>query len=224
MDDDQFSVRAVDVWKSYDGEHYVLSGINLTLQPKEIVLIRGRSGSGKTTLLNLLGCLDKPSKGDIYLNGHDTAKLTRRKLADVRLHTIGIVFQSHNLLEELSVMENVLLPLKIARREDADERALKLLENFDIQELAEKMPNGISGGEQQRVAIARALANEPKLLIADEPTASLDLENSDIVMDAFKKANEMFDTTVIIASHDPVIEEHVHRIFNLRGGRLEVEE
>jgi putative ABC transport system ATP-binding protein len=223
MEDDQFSVRAVDVWKSYDGDKYVLSGINMTLQPKEIVLIRGRSGSGKTTLLNLLGCLDKPSKGDIYLNGYDTATLSRRKLADVRLYTIGIVFQSHNLLEELTVLENVLLPLKIAHRDDADERALKLLDNFDIQHLADKMPNGISGGEQQRVAIARALANEPKLLIADEPTASLDLDNSDVVLGAFKKANELFGTTVVIASHDPVVEGHVNRVLNLKKGMLEVE-
>ena len=223
MVDDQFSVRAVDVWKSYDGENYVLKGINMTIHPKEIVLIRGRSGSGKTTLLNLLGCLDKPSKGDIYLNGYDTAALSRRKLSEVRLYTIGIVFQSHNLLEELTVEENVLLPLKIAHREDAEERTHKLLDGFDIQELGGKMPNEISGGEQQRVAIARALANEPKLLIADEPTASLDLDNSGVVLDAFKKANQLFGTTVVIASHDPVVEGHVHRMFNLRKGGLEVE-
>jgi len=213
-------VKVVDVWKNYGGGKYILQGINFEARPREMVLIRGRSGSGKTTLLSLLGCMDTPSKGDIYLNGYDVAKLKQRELAEIRLRKIGFVFQSHNLIEDLTVEENVLLPMKIAGSHDGMARVRELLRQFDILPLAKKRPNEISGGERQRAAVARALANNPSILLADEPTASLDLDNCEIVVDAFKVANRRFGATVIIASHDPMLEEPIKRWYRLRAGKL----
>jgi ABC-type lipoprotein export system ATPase subunit len=136
------------------------------------------------------------------------------------LHKIGSVFQAHNLIGDLTVYENVLLPMKIAKWHDGDWRVKELLHTFDITKYSGKYPDEISGGERQRVAVARALANNPSVLLADEPTASLDLDNCDIVIDAFKKANREFGATVVIASHDPVVEDQVQRRHTLERGRL----
>jgi len=221
---ENFSVRTVDVWKTYDGRVDVLKGINLNINPGEMVLISGRSGSGKTTLLNLVGCIDAPTKGSIFLNGYDIAKLSEKKLADIRLHEVGIVFQSHNLLGDLNVYDNVLLPLKLAKDKNANKRVDELLSKFELTHLEDKKPNEISGGERQRIAIARALANNPSILLADEPTSSLDLENFDIVMQTFKRANEIFGTTVIIASHDTLIGDYVTRKYVLHNGKTIIED
>ena len=221
---ERLGVRAVDVWKSYDGRHDILKGIHLDIEPGQMVLIRGRSGSGKTTILNLIGCIDAPSKGSIFLNGYDTAKLPEKELARIRLHEIGIVFQTHNLLSDLTVIDNVFLPLRLAKSREGHKRAEELLRTFELGHLRDKKPNEVSGGERQRVAIARALANNPSILLADEPTSSLDLENCDIVMRAFKRANELFGATVVIASHDPIIEGYVTRTYVLRDGRTTAED
>lgn len=215
-----FTVKIKGVWKTYDGHRQILKGVNLIVEPEETILIRGRSGSGKTTLLSIIGCIDTPTKGNVFLNGCDATKLSQKELAKIRLHRIGIVFQSHNLIHDLSVFDNVLLPLKIAKSKDGVKRANKLLETFDILELANKKPAEISGGERQRVAIARALANNPSILLADEPTSSLDVDNCNIVTQAFKKANREFGTTVIIASHDLDLDNHVHRKYTLKEGQL----
>lgn len=219
----QMNIVVKDVWKTYDGKRQVLQGINLEIPPREIILIKGRSGSGKTTLLNLIGCIDVPTKGEIQLNGYDTARLSDKELANIRLHKIGTVFQSHNLIGDLTVYENVLLPMKIAKWHDGDWRVRELLNTFDLTKYSDKYPDEISGGERQRVAVARALANNPSVLLADEPTASLDLDNCDIVIDAFKKANREFGATVIIAAHDPVIESHVEKKYFLNRGELQEE-
>jgi putative ABC transport system ATP-binding protein len=216
----QMNIVLKDVWKTYDGHRHVLQGVNLEIEPRQMVLVKGRSGSGKTTLLNLIGCIDVPSQGEIQLNGYDTASMSDKELANIRLHKIGIVFQSHNLIGDLNVYENVLLPMKIAKWHDGDWRVKELLHTFDLTKYADKYPDEISGGERQRVAVARALANNPSVLLADEPTASLDLDNCDIVIDAFKKANKEFGATVVIASHDPVIETHVEKKFLLNRGEL----
>lgn len=215
------SVLIRDAWKTYDGERFVLKGVDMEVAPKSMVLIQGRSGSGKTTLLNLIGCIETPTRGEVWLNGQDVAKLSPRELAAVRLSKIGIVFQSHNLIDELTIGENVHLPLKIARNREGGRRVEELLGAFDIADLGDKRPSEVSGGEKQRAAIARALANNPTILLADEPTASLDLDNSSIVIDAFKKVNDLFDTTVIIATHDPIIIGHVDRVYQLERGHLE---
>lgn len=220
----QMDIVLKDVWKSYDSRKDILKGINMTIESNDMVLVKGRSGSGKTTLLNLIGCIDIPSKGNIYLNGYNTGELSEKELANIRLHKIGIVFQSHNLINDLTVFENVLLPMKIAKWHDGDWKVRELLKTFDLYEYSSKYPNEISGGERQRVAVARALANSPKVLLADEPTASLDIDNCDIVMEAFKKANKEFGATVIIASHDPVVEKHVEKKYYLERGSLREEE
>jgi len=216
----QMNIIINDVWKTYDGNRHVLRGVNLEIPPREIILIKGRSGSGKTTLLNLIGCIDVPTKGAIQLNGYDTASMSDKELANIRLHKIGIVFQGHNLITDLTVFENVLLPMKIAKWHDGNFHVQELLHTFDLERYANKYPDEISGGERQRVAVARALANNPSVLLADEPTASLDLDNCDIVIDAFKKANKEFGATVVIASHDPIVEEHVGTKYALNRGEL----
>jgi ABC-type lipoprotein export system ATPase subunit len=215
-----FTVKIQDLWKTYDGKKQILKGVNLTVEPEETILIRGRSGSGKTTLLSIIGCIDTPSKGSILLNGYDAAKLREKELAKIRLHRIGIVFQSHNLIHDLTVFDNVLLPLKIAKDKDGIKRAKKLLETFEIHDLAHMKPAEISGGERQRVAIARALANNPSILLADEPTSSLDMDNCNIVTKAFLKANKEFGTTVIIASHDLDLDNHGHTKYMLKNGEI----
>lgn len=217
----EMNIVLKDVWKTYDGKRDILKGVNLEVNPREIILIRGRSGSGKTTLLNLVGCIDVPTKGEIQLNGYDTARMSDKELANIRLHKIGIVFQSHNLINDLTVYENILLPMKIAKWHDGDWRVRELLHTFDLDRYSGKFPSEISGGERQRVSVARALANNPSILLADEPTASLDIDNCDIVIDAFKKANKEFGATVIIASHDPVFEDHVEKKFRLTRGEIQ---
>jgi len=215
-----FTVKIKDLWKTYDGQRQILKGVNLTVGPEEMILIRGRSGSGKTTLLSIIGCIDTPTQGNIFLNGTDATKLGQKELAKIRLHRIGIVFQSHNLIHDLTVFDNVLLPLKIAKSKDGTKSVNKLLKTFDILDLANMKPAEISGGERQRVAIARALANNPSILLADEPTSSLDMDNCNIVTQAFKKANKEFGTTVIIASHDLDLDNHVHTKYTLRDGQI----
>lgn len=215
-----FTVKIEDLWKTYDGKREILRGINLTVKPKEIILIRGRSGSGKTTLLSLIGCIDTPTKGSISLDGYDASKLSQKELAKIRLHHIGIVFQSHNLIHDLTVFENVLLPLKIAKHKDGAKRVNELLKTFELNKFAKKLPNELSGGERQRAAIARALANKPSILLVDEPTTALDQDNCNIVIDALKKANEEFGATVIIASHDPIIDDHVQKKYLLKAGKI----
>jgi ABC-type lipoprotein export system ATPase subunit len=212
------SVRVEGVWKTYDGSHYVLRDVNIEIPPGEFVLITGRSGSGKTTLLNLLGCMDVPSKGRICLNGFDTGKLSQRELAGARLRKIGMVFQTHNLIGDLNVMENVMLPMRIAGERNAKDRARKLLEAFELGGYSKRFPSEISGGERQRVAVARALANNPMVLLADEPTASLDEDNSRLVHDTFRMANRDFGTTVIIASHDRSTWRSVGTHYDLQKG------
>jgi ABC-type lipoprotein export system ATPase subunit len=216
----QTNVKVIDVWKNYNGTKNVLRGVNLDVQRKEMVLIRGRSGSGKTTLLNLVGCIDVPTKGEILLADQKTSSLGDSELSGLRLRHIGIVFQTHNLIADLTNSENIRLPLKIAKDKDADSKVKNLLSTFELEEIADSRPNEISGGERQRVAIARALANDPSILLADEPTSSLDLENCDIVMEAFATVQRDFDASIIIASHDPYIDSHCEKAYLLDGGRL----
>ncbi len=216
----EMKIVVKDVWKTYDGSRDVLRGVSLEIPPREMILIKGRSGSGKSTLLNLMGCIDIPTKGEIQLNGYATASLSDKELADIRLHRIGIVFQSHNLINDLTVYENILLPMKIAKWQGGDFRVKELLHSFGLEAYSDNYPDEISGGERQRVAVARALANSPSVLLADEPTASLDIDNCDIVIDAFKKANKEFGATVVIASHDPAVEGHVSTKYILERGEL----
>lgn len=216
----EFPVVVEQVSKSYDGVRDVVKDVDIRVAQGEMVLLWGRNGSGKTTLLNLVGCIDVPSSGKVIVAGKDTSELSPRQLARLRLRSIGHVFQHHNLIDDLTVEENVLLPLKIARDGEADAKAKSLLAAFELGTLAKKRPGEISGGESQKVAIARALANDPAILLADEPTASLDSKSCETVLDAFRRIREGFDATVIVASHDPLLYDHIEKKFFLFDGRL----
>ena len=212
-------LAATGVWKSYDGRADVLRGVTLEARAGEAVLIWGANGSGKTTLLSILGGLDVPSKGSVVLGGREIARLKESQLAKVRLHDVGFVFQTHNLIDDLTVEENVALPLRLAHR-PADPQVTDLLKVFDLSRLATRHPNEISVGEGQRVAVARALANGPKVILADEPTAALDAKGTAAVLDAFELARTSFQTALIVASHDPMLQGFRAEAYHLEDGTL----
>jgi ABC-type lipoprotein export system ATPase subunit len=212
-------VIAEAVSRAYD-DRDVLHDVTFTINPGELVALTGPSGSGKTTLLQLIGSLDSPTSGRILVDGVDVSEL--RRPAIFRRNTVGFVFQLHYLLPTLSVRENVELPMEAAhvpRRERID-RAKALLAEVGLAERAGAMPSELSGGERQRVAIARALANHPPLVLADEPTGSLDTVASRQVWKQLSEISTSRGTTVIIASHDPTLAEHANRALRLVDGRL----
>lgn len=212
-------LAATDLWKSYDGTSDVLRGVNLQIGPGEAVLIWGENGSGKTTLLSILGGLDIPTKGSVVLGGREISRLRESELATVRLHDVGFVFQTHNLIDDLTVEENVALPLRLARKA-ADSRVAELLDAFDLARLATRRPNEISVGESQRVAVARALANGPKVLLADEPTAALDAKGTAAVLEAFQLARSSFRAALVLATHDVEVKGLAADEYRLEDGTL----
>jgi len=210
---------ARDLWKSYDGRTDVLQGIHLEATAGEAVLVWGENGSGKTTLLSLLGGLDVPNRGQILIGGREITGLRESDLARVRLLEVGFVFQTHHLIEDLTVEENLALPLRLAKR-DPQARVRELLESFGLTKLASRRPDEISVGESQRVAIARALANGPKILLADEPTASLDSKGTTAALEAFRLARTSFGATEVIATHDSAVESLSTTQLRLQDGLL----
>jgi putative ABC transport system ATP-binding protein len=212
-------LAATGIWKSYDGAPDVLRDVSLQVQAGEAILVWGANGCGKTTLLSILGGLDIPTRGSIVLGGREIARLKESELAKVRLHEVGFVFQTHNLIDDLTVEENVALPLRLARR-PADARVEDLLQTFDLARLATRRPNEISVGEAQRVAVARALANGPRLILADEPTAALDAKGAAAVLAAFDLARNSFHAALIVASHDAVVPGLAAEAYHLEEGAL----
>src|SRR5438132_9072358 len=212
-------LKALDVWKSYDGRSDVLRGVSLAVDAGDAVLVYGPNGSGKTTLLSILGGLDVPTRGSVVLGGREIARLKESELSRVRLREVGFVFQTHNLIDDLTVEENVALPLRLARR-PADARVAELLQTFDLVRLATRRPNEISVGEAQRVAVARALANGPKVILADEPTAALDTKGTAAVLAAFELAREDFHAAVVVASHEPALPGFAGTSYHLEEGTL----
>ncbi len=218
-------VRVENVTKVYQDNGVpvdALRGINLTVSPGDFSVIAGPSGSGKTTLLNIIGTLDKPTEGKIFLDSEDVATKTRRELADIRLRKIGFVFQAYNLNPVLSALENVEFTMML-RGIDAGERkrrGLALLEELGIAELAHKRPNEMSGGQQQRVAVARAISNDPRLVLADEPTANLDSETAIKLLELMEKLNREERITFVFSSHDPQVIERAHRLLILKDGQI----
>src|SRR5213083_2847404 len=212
-------VRARDLWKSYDGRADVLRGVDLDVAAAEAVLVFGPNGSGKTTLLSILGGLDVPSRGSVTIGGREISHLKESALAKIRLHDVGFVFQTHNLIDDLTVEENVALPLRLARK-PSDVRVADLLATFQLAGLATRRPKEISVGEAQRVAVARALANGPKVILADEPTAALDANGTAAVLDAFQLAREDFHAAVIVASHEPTVPGFAGTSYHLEEGTL----
>lgn len=217
-------IELKDIWKTYylgDNTIDVLKGISFSVPKGEFVAIVGKSGSGKTTLVNQVGCLDSPSKGEIVLDGEDVSQLSESELAKVRGKKIGYVFQKFNLIKTLSSQENVELPMIFqgVSKEERSKKAKLLLETFDMGERLVNKPSELSGGQQQRVAIARALANEPEILLADEPTGNLDSKTGVVVMEYLQQLHAQ-GKTIILVTHDDKLSRCAQRIITLIDGKV----
>ena len=217
-------IRLEGVAKEYymgDVVVQALEGIDLEIQRGEFVSIMGPSGSGKSTLLNILGVLDQPSRGAYYLEGVDITQLRDGELAQIRNRHFGFIFQSYNLFPELTALENVMVPLMYAGRprRERRERAEALLVQVGMAHRLKHLPTQLSGGEQQRVAIARALANNPTLLLADEPTGNLATDQGAEIMTLLQELNQQ-GTTVVIVTHDPAVSAYGRRLLRLRDGKI----
>ena len=219
-------VQLEDIHKTYDsGEVPVLAvrGVTLGIGPGEFVAVMGASGSGKSTLMNLVGCLDRPTRGRYLLNGTDVAGLDRNQLADLRNRDLGFVFQGFNLLARTTARENVELPMLYGRRRFSSrgirERAMRSLDLVGLTDRADHFPSQLSGGQQQRVAIARALINEPQVLLADEPTGNLDSKTAVEIMGVFQRLNDQ-GITIVMITHELDIARYCKRSLIMRDGRL----
>ena len=202
-------------------EYPVLKGIDLEIKDGEFLALMGPSGSGKSTLLNIIGCLDRPTSGRFILQGMDISRTSDEELARIRREEIGFIFQTFNLIGRISVLQNVEIPMMLRGfpRAKRKNRAMELLQSVNIADRADFSPQNISGGERQRVAIARALANDPRIIIADEPTGNLDLKNSSEVMKILTQLNRE-GRTIIMVTHNSEITENCSRIIRLRDGRI----
>ena len=219
------TIRLENIHKTYDlGEIQVhaLRGISMEIQPGEFVAVMGASGSGKSTLMNIIGCLDKPTRGQYYLDGKDVSGLTKNELAKIRSHKIGFVFQQFNLLSRTSALENVELPTIYAGTPVAERerRAQEALNRVGLADRSGHFPSQLSGGQQQRVAIARALVNSPSLLLADEPTGNLDSRTSIEIMEILQNLNDEHGLTVVIVTHEPDIAQFSKRALEFRDGKM----
>jgi putative ABC transport system ATP-binding protein len=219
-------IQLSDVWKIYDlGEVQVeaLRGATVNIDQGEYVALMGPSGSGKSTLMNMLGCLDRPTRGSYLLTGEEVATMSRDQRARIRNQRLGFVFQNFNLLARTSALENVELPLLYARGVSARERRRRATDKLNLVGLADRMhhhPSQLSGGQQQRVAIARALVNEPAILMGDEPTGNLDSRTSSEIIGLFRQLNEEQKITVILVTHDQDVARHARRTIVLRDGQI----
>ncbi|MFN3682379.1 MAG: ABC transporter ATP-binding protein [Fimbriimonadaceae bacterium] len=218
-------VRTTNVVKVYgmgEAEVRALNGVSCEIYRGEYVSIMGPSGSGKSTLFNMIGGLDKPDEGSVFVNSVDIAQLTARELAFLRCHTIGYIFQTFNLITVRTALENVTLPMLFAgmQPDEADERGMMLLDLVGLQNRYHHRPNELSGGQQQRVAIARALANNPSIVLADEPTGNLDLRTGKEIIELLRRLNKEQGVTIISATHDLKMLDASDRIFHIRDGQL----
>ncbi|MDH4122250.1 MAG: ABC transporter ATP-binding protein [Deltaproteobacteria bacterium] len=200
-----------------------LRGVNLTLAEGEFSALVGPSGSGKTTLLNMIGALDKPTSGRVSLNGTDLTQLSGAKLSAFRLHQVGFVFQAYNLVPVLTALENVAFVMVLQGRppKEIEQRAMHYLERVELADLAHRRPKAMSGGQQQRVAVARALAAEPRLVLADEPTANLDTHTAFDLLDLMHELNREEKMTFLFSTHDQRVLERASRVISLHDGKIE---
>lgn len=221
-------VQAVDVERSFGSgtkRIEVLSNINLSIQPHNLIALRGRSGSGKTTLLNLIGALDSPSNGEIYIEGHPLSQYSDKQKAEIRRTKMGFIFQSFGLVPLMTVEENIEFALRIAGspRLDWSSRIKDAIELVGLTKRAKHRPYELSGGEQQRVAIARAIATKPAIILADEPTAELDSRMAFHIVNVFQELVRSKETTIIMTTHDPGILELVEHVFTLEDQKIAYE-
>jgi putative ABC transport system ATP-binding protein len=218
-------IRVKDVTKVYQvgGEEvHALRGVKLNVNGGDFVAIQGPSGSGKSTLLHIIGCIDRPTSGKVHLDELEVTSLSDRRLTKIRLKKIGFIFQQFYLIPTLNASENITLPMKEAgvRRGERIKRSKGLLEKLDILNRATHYPSQLSGGEQQRVAIARALANNPRLLLADEPTGELDSKNSQKIVDILKSLNRDEGITIVMVSHDDTVARQATRTVKMKDGKV----
>jgi len=220
------AVRMRDLTKVYqvgETEIRALSGVDLEIPVGQFVSIMGPSGSGKSTLLNVMGCIDTPTRGSLQIMGQEVSSLGDRELTAIRLNTIGFIFQQFYLIPTLNAIENVELPMREARvaKEERHGKARRLLDMVGLTNRLDHLPNQLSGGEQQRVAIARALANEPKILLADEPTGEVDSRTSDHILGILERLNREQGLTMVVVSHDPTVANRAPRRLTMMDGRIE---
>lgn len=216
-------VELQGVWKAYgQGEAllWALRGVDLTLEAGASLAITGPSGSGKSTLLHLMGCLDKPSRGSVRIDGEPTETLSDGKLSWIRRHKIGFVFQQFYLNESLTALHNVLLPLEMAKAKNRKEKAREALAWVGLEEKANSYPSQLSGGEQQRVAIARALVNSPQLVLADEPTGNLDSETTGKILALLSRLNVERNVGLVLVTHDETVADSARQRIRIRDGRI----
>ncbi len=211
------------IYKTGKIEVHALRDIDLEIESGEFLSFAGPSGSGKTTLLNLIGCLDKPTTGDIHINGTPTATFSKNQLADLRRKNIGFVFQSFNIIPVLTAFENVEFPLILTGKLNSAQRTElvdAILEEVGLAEMKGRRPNELSGGQQQRVAVARALVKEPILVLADEPTANLDSQTGENILRLMLELNEKRGTTFVFSTHDKMVMEYAKRLILLKDGAI----
>ena len=225
---DGIVIRTYNLWKTYvmgDQEIHAVSGVDIEIKRGEYVAIMGPSGSGKSTLMNLIGCLDTPTKGQYFINGHLVSEMTDDELARIRNKEIGFVFQTFNLLPRATALHNVELPLIYAGMSSAErlERAKQAMRQVDLEQRMLHKPNELSGGQRQRVAVARALVNNPSILLADEPTGNLDTATGNEIMALFERLHEQ-GNTIILVTHEHDIAQHAWRIIHIRDGKIEKDE
>ena len=218
-------VRTEHLEKTYEDEGVpvrALKGISLDVEKGEFLAIAGPSGSGKSTLLNLIGGLDEPTSGKVFLEDVDLSTLSKGKLAQLRLSKLGFVFQAYNLIPVLTAAENVefVLMQQGIPEKKRREKTIKLLKELGIGEYADRRPNAMSGGQQQRVAVARSIASEPMLILADEPTANLDSETAGSLLDLMRNLNQTKGITFIFSTHDPMVMERAERLVRLKDGKI----
>lgn len=215
--------NATRVYQIGKVETQALRGVNLSIESGEFTALVGPSGSGKTTLLQLIGCLDQPTSGKVFVNGKDITGLNRDQRADIRRGTLGFIFQFYALIPTLSAYENIEMPLLLTNHSASErhERVTQLLEAVGLSDRANNRPDQMSGGQQQRVAIARALATKPSLVLADEPTANLDTTNGEQVMEIMARLNRETGVTFVFATHDPRVIKFARRVVTLRDGLID---
>ena len=218
-------IKLENVWKVYKLGKIdlpVLRGVNLEIASGDFTTIMGPSGSGKSTLMYMIGLLDTPSEGKVFLQGQDTSNFSEDKLAEIRGQKIGFIFQQFNLLQNLTALENVMLPMIFqgVRESQRRERAKNLLESVNLGGRLNHRPSEMSGGEQQRIAIARSLVNDPEILIADEPTGNLDSSTGKMVMEVLTKLHKEQNKTIVVVTHDPTIAHYSQNIIHIQDGQI----